>query len=390
MSGQPFLHRGGERDVKAFQRHFQQQRLTVAGDKESVTQGNSPLAQALVFTRTKIGNRQAIGLMSLLIALVIGGMPIDLSASQSQSVKYQEARRLMWTKFEIVAYGTQRARLVEAANAAFEEIERLDRQMSNYSEDSELTYINRNAARQEVIVEKELFELLKLALDYSRTTDGTFDITVGPLMKAWGFFKGQGRLPEPNELKSVMAKTGYSHVTLKESARTIRFDREGVELDLGGIAKGYAVDKAAEILRESGVTSALITCGSSIYAIGTPPNQPFWRVDVNNPLDPANRVTSIELKDNALSTSGCYEKIFTLDGKTYCHIMDPRTGYPIQEALSATVIMPNGVDAEVYSKVFMVQGFAKAKDFVKRSKEIRAIVCFRQKDGTVGTARLNF
>jgi len=326
-------------------------------------------------------------LFCLLLLVCVSG---DSSTAQTEIVKYQEVRRLMWTKFEIVAYGTERPRLVEAANAAFEEIDRLDRQMSNYLETSDLTFINRNAAYAEVTVEKELFDLLKLALDYSRTTDDAFDITVGPLMKAWGFFKGQGRLPEPKELKSVLAKTGYKHVRLNTAARTIRFDREGVELDLGGIAKGYAVDKAAEILRESGVTMALITCGSSIYAIGAPPNQSFWRVDVSNPLDLANPVTTIELKDNALSTSGCYEKIFKLDGKTYCHIMNPQTGYPIEEMLSATVITPHGVDAEVFSKVLMVQGVAKAKNFVKRQKEIRAILCFRQPQSTVGTTKLNF
>ena len=141
-----------------------------------------------------------VKVMVLFIALLACGMPVDLIARQSQTVMYQEARRLMWTKFEIVAYGTDRVRLAEAAEAAFEEIDRLDRQMSNYSEASELTYINRNAARAEVIVEKELFDLLKLSVDYSRATGGTFDITVGPLMKAWGFFKGEGRLPSPDEL----------------------------------------------------------------------------------------------------------------------------------------------------------------------------------------------
>jgi thiamine biosynthesis lipoprotein len=333
---------------------------------------------------------KVVTILCLFLCLLLVCVSKNSSAAQVGMVKYQEARRLMWTKFEIVAYGTERPRLVEATNAAFEEIDRLDRQMSNYSETSELTFINRNAAHGEVKVENELFDLLKLALDYSRTTDGSFDITVGPLMKAWGFFKGQGHLPEPEELKAVLTKTGYKHVTLNPQAHTIRFDREGVELDLGGIAKGYAVDKAAEILRESGVTRALITCGSSIYAIGVPPNQSSWRVDVSNPLDPANPVTTIELKNNGLSTSGCYEKIFTLDGKTYCHIMNPQTGYPIQEMLSATVITPRGVDAEVFSKVLMVQGIEKAKLFVKRQKEVRAILCFRQPQGTVGTTKLNF
>jgi FAD:protein FMN transferase len=331
---------------------------------------------------------KALAILFCLLLPVCG--PCGWSFAQTEMAQYQEARRLMWTKFEIVAYGTERSRLVEAANAAFEEIDRLDRQLSNYSQASELSYINRNAAGGEVTVETELFELLKLALDYSRTTEGAFDITVGPLMKAWGFFKGAGRLPSADELKAVLAKTGYEHVRLNPQKRTIRFDRQGVELDLGGIAKGYAVDKAAEILRESGVTAALITCGSSIYAIGAPPRQAAWRVEVSNPLDPANAVMSLELKDNALSTSGCYEKIFTLGGKTYCHIMNPRSGQPIDDMLSATVITRRGVDAEVFSKVLMVQGVEKSKEFVKRQKGLRAIICFRKGQRTVETLSLNF
>jgi FAD:protein FMN transferase len=333
---------------------------------------------------------KCIKALCLLFCLLLPNLASSGSAvAQAEFVQYQEARRLMWTRFEIVAYGEDRARLAEAANAAFEEIDRLDRQLSNYAESSELSFINRNAGRGAVKVEGELFALLKLALDYSRASDGAFDITVGPLMKAWGFFKGQGRLPSAGELRAVLAKTGYQHVRLDEQERSIRFDREGVELDLGGIAKGYAVDKAAEILRESGVTAALITCGSSIYAIGAPPGQAAWRVEVRNPLDPATPVTSLDLKDQGLSTSGCYEKIFTLAGKTYCHIMNPRTGYPIDRMLSATVITGRGVDAEVFSKVLMVQGVGKAKQQVKRQGAIGAIICFRQPNGTVETLRLN-
>lgn len=297
----------------------------------------------------------------------------------------------MWTKFEIVAYGTDRARLAEAAEGAFEEIERLDRQLSHYSESSELTYINRNAARSEVIVEKELFELLRLSLDYSRTSGGAFDITVGPLMKAWGFFKGQGRLPTSDELKSAMAAVGYKHVRLDAQARTIRFDREGVELDLGGIAKGYAVDRAAEILRASGVSSALITSGtSSICAIGKPPNQSGWQVDVSDPFDRSRRVETMTLNDQSVSTSGCNEKTFELGGKTYCHIMDPRTGLPVDGVVSATVITPRGVDAEAFSKIVMVLGVEKTKELLKTRRDVRAILFHRLRDGSVGSTKLNY
>lgn len=325
------------------------------------------------------------------IALLAGASPIDSTARHARPEMYQEARSLMWTRFEIVAFGPDRARLAEAARAAFEEIDRLDRQMSNYAETSELTYINRNAARAEVIVEGELFDLLKRSLDYSRVSGGAFDITVGPLMKAWGFFKGQGRLPQRQELSPIMTRVGYQHVRLNQRARTIRFDREGVELDLGGIAKGYGVDKAAEILRESGVTSALITSGtSSITAIGTPPDETAWRVEVSDPLDRSRSRTSIELIDESISTSACHEKTFEMNGKTYCHIMNPRTGYPVDGILSATIITRRGTDAEALSKAVMVMGIEKAREFLKARKNSRAIIYYRRPEGNIDSVRLNF
>ncbi len=324
-------------------------------------------------------------------ALIAGSaLPVS-SASQSQPVMYQEARRLMWTKFEIIAYGADRARLAEAAEAAFEEIDRLDRQMSNYSETSELTYINRNAAREDVIVEKELFDFLKLSIEYGRATAGTFDITVGPLMKSWGFFDSKGRVPDAAERKSVMTRVGFKHVLLNERTHTIRFDREGVELDLGGIAKGYAVDRAAEILRASGVTSAFITSGSSsICAIGAPPGQNAWRVEVSDPLDRSRQLEAIEIKNRSISTSGCHEKTFESGGRSYCHIMDPRAGRPIEGLLSATVITQSGVEAEVLSKALMVLGIEKAREFLKTRPLVRAILYYHQPEGGLGCARLNF
>ena len=330
-------------------------------------------------------------LTALSITLPVGSIVPPSSASLSQPVMYQEARRLMWTKFEIIAYGPNRLRLAEAADAAFEEIDRLDRQMSNYSEASELTYINRNAARSEVIVEKELFDFLKLSIEYSRTTGGAFDITVGPLMKAWGFFDNKGRIPDTSELESVKTRVGFSHVVLNDRNHAIRFDRDGVELDLGGIAKGYAVDKAAEILRSSGVKSAFVTAGSSsICAIGTPADQTSWRVEISDPLDRSHKLESIEIRDRSVSTSGCREKTFESGGKTYCHIMDPRIGRPIEGLISATVIAKNGFEAEALSKALMVMGIEKAQEFLKTRPHVRALLYYKQLEGGLGCARLNF
>ena len=314
-----------------------------------------------------------------------------LSASPTQPVMYREARVLMWTKFEIVAYGSNRANLAEAADAAFEEIDRLDRQMSNYSETSELTYINLNAARQDVIVEKELFDFLKASLEFSRITEGSFDVTVGPLMKAWGFFDKKGRVPDTAEISDLMTRVGFKHVIANQKAHSIRFDRTGVEIDLGGIAKGYAVDKAAAILKASGVKSAFISSGSSsICAIGTPPGQKAWPVDVSDPLDRSHNLERIELKDSSISTSACREKTFESGGRTYCHIMDPRIGRPIEGLVSATIITNNGVEAEAFSKALMVMGVEKSRQFLKLHPHVRAILYYHQPEGGLGSTRLNF
>jgi thiamine biosynthesis lipoprotein len=297
----------------------------------------------------------------------------------------------MGTKFEITAYGLVRAQLAEAAEAAFEEIDRLDRQMSNYSETSELTYINRNAAHENVIVEKELFDFLKASLDFSKTTEGSFDVTVGPLMKAWGFFDNKGRVPDAAEIKDLMNHVGFKHVIANEKTHSIRFDREGVEIDLGGIAKGYAVDRAAEILKASGVTSAFISSGSSsICAIGSPPGQKAWPVDISDPLDRYHKLERIDLKDSSISTSACREKTFESGGKTYCHIMDPRIGRPIEGLISATIITNSGVEAEAFSKAVMVMGIDKARQFLKAHSGVRAILYYNQPEGGLGSARLNF
>jgi thiamine biosynthesis lipoprotein len=210
-------------------------------------------------------------------------------------------------------------------------------------------------------------------------------------MRSWGFFNDSGRVPDAKELASVVARVGSKHVNLNERARTIRFDREGVELDLGGIAKGYAVDKAAAILRESGVTSALISSGSSsICAIGAPPKQAAWRIEVSDPTDRSQHLTTIDLKDESISSSGCHEKTFKVGGKTYCHIMDPRTGHPIEGMLGATIITPLGVEAEALSKATMLNGIEWTKQLAKKRADVRAILYYSGQDGKLASTQIGF
>ncbi len=295
-----------------------------------------------------------IGNLILRVVLALGLLSPPGAAAQPL-VRYEASHESMGTVFTVVAYGRDRNFLGEVVEQVFQEVDRVDAQMSNYKPESELSAINREAASHAVLVEPHLFQLLKESVRYSRETNGAFDITVGPLMKHWGFFRGRGRLPSQAEITSVLKHVGYQHIELDAAARTIRFDESGIEIDLGGIAKGYAVDQGVEILRSNSIASALVSGGtSSIYALGAPPGERGWRVTIRDPYQARKPADALLLRDYSLSTSGSYEKFFEIGGKTYCHIMDPRTGWPVQNMLSTTVLAPSTTESDALSKLFVL------------------------------------
>jgi len=312
--------------------------------------------------------------VKLWLPLLISTLAAAPLRAEELSVRYEASHQAMGTAFTVVAYGRNPKYLDQVVNEAFEEIDRLDAQMSNYRPESELAGINRNAARRPVLVEPRLFQLLRDSLRYSGETAGAFDVTVGPLMSAWGFFRGQGRVPSRAELAEVLKRVGYRHLKLDQAQRQIQFDAEGIGLDLGGIAKGYAVDQAVEILRANGVSSALVSSGtSSLYALGAPPGERGWKITVRDPYD-ARKVGDIAyLKDYSLSASGNYEKFFKLAGKTYCHIMDPRTGRPVENMLSTVVLAPRATQSDALSTAFFVLGVAGSRKYLATHPDLKVL-----------------
>jgi len=278
---------------------------------------------------------------------------------------YVQARPAMGTEFKIYLYAGSEDQAVALFDGAFAEIERLDATLSNYKPDSELSRINRLAGREAVTTDPEMFSLLQTCMDYSRKSGGTFDITVGPLMRAWGFFRGQGKYPAPWQLDKAREKVGWEKVRLDATRRTVHFTVDGMELDLGGIGKGYAADRVARQFRNAGVKAAMVDAGSStICVIGAPPGKKGWLVRVHEPGRRSLAISTVLLKDQGLSTSGSYEKFFQLNGRTYCHIMDPRTGEPVEGVLQATVIGADGTTTEALSKPVFVLGAAKGAKFL--------------------------
>jgi thiamine biosynthesis lipoprotein len=277
--------------------------------------------------------------------------------SPQETELYTQSQQAMGTVFTIYLYTKSEQRADAIFAMAFEEIQRVDQTLSNYNPQSELSRINRLAGHEEVTTDPEMFSLLRTCLEYSKRSGGTFDVTVGPLMRAWGFFRAQGRYPAPWQLDKAREKVGWQKVQLDAAARTVHFAVHGMELDLGGIGKGYAVDRVIALLRNAGVKTAMVDAGSStLYALGAPPAKKGWLVRVPKPGDRSQTISTVLLRDESLSTSGSYEKFFQLNGRTYCHIMDPRNGAPVEGMLQVTVIAADGTTTEALSKPMFVMG----------------------------------
>jgi thiamine biosynthesis lipoprotein len=297
------------------------------------------------------------------------------AAAGPELLRLDKSADAMGSTYTVSVYGYDRVRMEAAADAALDEARRLDDLLSNYKPESEWSQVNRRAAEGPVRVSPELFRLLSDCMKYSRESEGAFDITVGPLMKVWGFYKGTGHLPHRAEVAAALTRVGYRHIQLDAQARTVRFDRPGVETDPGGIGKGYAVDRMVDILRQHGVAIALVAgSGSSVYGMGAPPSEPRgWPVTIRNPWENSKTAAEVYLKDMSMSTSGSYEKFFRAEGRIYAHIMDPRTGYPAQGSVSVSVISPHTIDSEAWAKPYFINGRPWAAKHMP--KDFRVFYC---------------
>lgn len=325
--------------------------------------------------------RKSDPLAAILLAAALSffGVPPSPAAEKPELERYEASASVMGSEMRIALYGRHRGALASAAVAAFDEARRIDRLISNYRDDSEWSRINAKAADEPVPVSPESLELLAKCLDYSRRSEGAFDVTVGSLVDAWGFFRGSGELPGGFRLRRALAATGYRHLQLDPKAGAVRFDVNGLELDPGGIGKGYAVERVADLLRGYGIEAALISAGTStLYAIGAPPEEPEgWQLEIRDPLDADETAQVVRLRDASLSTSGSYEKFFEMDGKVYSHIFDPRTGKPAQGSLAVSVVADSALDSEAWSTALFVNG----KEWAQRKAPADLRVFFCGEDG---------
>lgn len=299
----------------------------------------------------------------------------------------------MATRFEFVLVGDDPVRLRAAGEEAFEELDRIEAQLSLYRPGSEIAAVNARAAFHPVRVSPEAFALLERAQRLSGLSGGTFDVTIAPLVRCWGFMKGDGARPTDEQITEAHQLVGSEWLELDEAQSTVRFKREGMMLDLGSIGKGYGLDVAADVLRDAGVENALLHGGTStIYAMGQDISGK-WKVAIETPLlpgtdaenraEPSAPLAVVELSNEALSVSAVWGKFFTLEGKTYGHVLDPRTGWPTQNALLGAVVMESATESDALSTAVLLATDSDLENLRLRVANIRFLQAKLDNEGVL-------
>lgn len=266
----------------------------------------------------------------------------------------------MDTYMTVKAYGSNGD---AAVDAAVDEINRLDALLSTGKKDSEIGQINANNGGQ---LSEDGAVLMERSLELYKSTNGAFDVAIYPVMKAWGFTDGNYQVPDADTLKATLELVDPSLIDYDKETSTVSFKKDGVQIDLGGIAKGYTSSRIMDIYKEKGVTSGLVNLGGNAQVFGTKPDGSLWRVAVQNPDSEDEYLGVLETKDKAIITSGGYERYFEKDGVTYHHIIDPSTGYPADNGLiSVTIVSADGTLADGLSTSLFVMGKDKATNYWK-------------------------
>lgn len=284
---------------------------------------------------------------------------------------------LMATKIDVnlVAYRNQDTDKI--VKGLYKELARLEKIFSSYSADSELTKVNRLAYDEEVELSGELYTVIDTALKYSKLTDGAFDITVFPLVKLWKVTKKDFIPPSQKQIKETLNNIGYQYVQLKD--KKIRFLKKDIQLVLGGISKGYIIDKGVEYLKSQGVGSGILNIGGDLYVFGKNHGSKKWMIGIRHPRNrnSMSNIGGMPLENKAMATSGDYERYKMSQGKRYHHLLNPKTGYPVEKTISVSIIATNSMLADVVATSVFILGPKKGIEFIKSHKDIDAIIIYK-------------
>lgn len=287
---------------------------------------------------------------------------------------FRENASVMGTALEVTVDAATEGEARAVFLSVEREMRRIEEQMSEWLETSPVSAVNRAAGERDVKVPKELFNVISAAVKVSELSGGAFDVTWASMRGLWDFRPGHERVPGPEEVKARIGLVDYRDIVLDPAESTVFLKRKGMAIGLGGIAKGYAVDKAMELVLKSGITNAIIKAGGDMRVQGSGNGKAGWDVGIQDPRDRRRLMARLTLTNVSISTSGDYERFFVKDGNLYHHIMDPRTGYPAREARSVTVIGPDTMTTDALSTAIFVLGPKKGMELVEKLAGIEAII----------------
>jgi len=302
-------------------------------------------------------------------------------AAAAEPVRVRDVRMPMGTYMAITVYAATEAEGKKAIADAFEHVEKVEAAISTYRHTSEISRLNRAAGGEAMAVGHHLFALLARSAEVSKETEGAFDITAGPLIRLWKRAWRRRKLPTPEELAAARALVGYRGVRLFPKKRKAQLLEKNMRLDVGAIGKGYIIDQAAAALRAHGITAALVDAGGDVYAMGKPPGRDGWLVGVRDPERRGKILPRpLLVADRAVATSGDYEQFGRIDGKRFSHILDPRTGRPVEGMSTVSLIAPDATTADAYATAASVLGPKAALAFVEKRPKVEVLILHRLGD----------
>jgi thiamine biosynthesis lipoprotein len=316
------------------------------------------------------------------VILAVGGVvALYFSSIAKRPIEIDSGYKLVMGTFaRAVIIATDSATANTCIKAAFAEIHKVDDLMSDYKSDSEISKINRDGFKQGIKVSQPTYEVLRRSVDFSKLTNGAFDITVGPLVDLWRSAKKTGVAPSKEEITKAKSRVGFEKLRLNEQNRMVQFAVEGMRLDLGGIAKGYAVDKAVEAMQKVGAIGGMVDIGGDIRCFGKPPRgKDHWVIGLQDPsltkrMNEADLVLTLKLQNEAVATSGDYQRFVMIEGKKYGHILDRDTGTSTQGLSSVTIIARNATDADALATAVSVMGAEKGLALIEKLPNTEAIL----------------
>ncbi len=270
---------------------------------------------------------------------------------------FKESRNSLYTIVTITVATTSEETAKSAIDAAYQELDRLGILLNFYADDSELSAVNRNAGITPMIVSPDTLEIIKAAVFAGEQTNGGFDVTIGPIVKLWNF--KDKTMPTKDQVAEKSAHVGFENIVINEAASTVFLKKAGVKIDLGGIIKGFAADKAVEILKKYGIEDGIVAVAGDIITFGTQLNGRPWHIGIQNPRQEGNDdalLATIDLKDKGISTSGDYQRFFIIDGVRYHHLLNPKTGFPESRCRSVTIIAEKAVLTDAFATGIFVMG----------------------------------